>query len=261
MRFNHYVPPPPLGHFVQLFWTYEGEARPWAQERLLPQGTSEIVVDLDASSSDGVMSGPHSHYFVLDTTRPQHLVGVHFRPGGAFPFMAMPLCELRNAVVTLDSLWGAGLARELRDRLGDTRTDQERFAIVERVLLARAGTRLHHHPAVAYALDAFMRVPHRRTIADVGRHVGLSQRRFIELFNREVGLSPKVFCRVRRFQCAVSVAHRDLPRNVNWTDLALDCGYFDQAHFIHDFEEFSGLTPTAWAAQRAEHVNHVPIRD
>jgi AraC-like DNA-binding protein len=89
--------------------------------------------------------------------------------------------------------------------------------------------------------------------------VGLSQRRFIELFNEQVGLTPKVFCRVRRFQHAIRRAHRN--RAINWSELAVDCGYFDQAHLIHDFQAFSGLTPAAWAAQRTNHLNHVPILD
>ena len=257
MQFTPYVPPPPLGDFVELLWTFHGGATPWTQERLLPQGTTELVIDLETESFDGVVAGPHSRYFVLDTSQPRSLVGVHFKPGGAFPFVPPPLYELSNAVVPLDALWG-NLAYELRDRLGDAQTDKECFAIVERVLLERAGSRLAHHPAVAYALRQFTRVPHRRTVAEVTAQIGLSQRRFIELFTREVGLAPKVFCRVRRFQAAVAAAHRARP---DWTAVALDCGYFDQAHFIHDFEEFSGLTPSAWAAQRTEHVNHVPIRD
>lgn len=258
MDVRYRVPRAPLDAFVELIWLFDGAPRPWNQERLLPQGTVELVVDLEEPANDGVVSGPHSRFFLLDTSRPQRLVGVHFKPGGAFPFMRPPMHELRNRVAALDSLWGSA-ARELRERVGNARTDEEIFHIVERTLLARASDRLQRHPAVGFALKEFTRVPHVRTIADVSRHIGLSQRRFIQVFAEEVGLTPKVFCRVRRFQAAVNRAHRH--GHPNWTELAIDCGYFDQAHFIHDFEEFSGLTPSAWAAQRTEHVNHVPIRD
>ena len=118
---------------------------------------------------------------------------------------------------------------------------------------------MQHHPAVAFALREFMRVPLMRTVTDVSATVGLSQRRFIQLFSQQVGLTPKVFCRVRRFQRAIRTAHQE--RQVNWSELALDCGYFDQAHFIHDFQAFSGLTPSAWDAQRIDSVTHVPVRD
>lgn len=258
MNIRFHVPPAPLDAFVELVWLFEGPPEPWAQERLLPQGTTELVVNLAGRPSGDVVSGPHSRFFLLDTSRPRRLVGVHFKPGGAFPFLRPPLDELRNGVIPLDCLWGA-TARELRERLGDARSDEDAFRIVDRILLARAGDRLRRHPAVAYALREFMRVPHVRTVANVSHRVGLSQRRFIELFADQVGLTPKVFCRVRRFQAAVAQGHRE--RQPNWIALALDCGYFDQAHFIHDFQEFSGLTPSAWAAQRTEQVNHVPIRD
>jgi AraC-like DNA-binding protein len=249
---------PPLDAFVALIWTCEREPARWAQERLLPGGSVELVVDLAAPASVDCISGPHSRFFVLDTTMRQRLVGVHFKPGGAFPFVRPPLVELRNAEVTLDGLWGA-TAREFRERLGEAATDEERFTIVERVLLEQGRGRMRHHPAVAFALREFTRVPHIRTVADVSDAVGLSQRRFIERFSQEVGLTPKVFCRIRRFQRAVRCAHRN--RSVNWSEVAVDCGYFDQAHLIHDFQAFSGLTPSAWAAQRTEHVNHVPILD
>jgi AraC-like DNA-binding protein len=251
-------PGPPLNAFVDLLWICEREPERWPMERLLPGGSVELVVDLAGPASGDVVSGPHSRFFLLDTTRYQRLVGVHFKPGGAFPFIRPPLVELRNAEAPLDALWGR-LARELRDRLGEADTDEERFTIVENVLTEQGRNRMRHHPAVEFALRTFTQAPSVRSVGEVSVAVGLSQRRFIELFNDEVGLTPKVFCRVRRFQRAIRAAHGT--RVVNWSDLALDCGYFDQAHLIHDFQAFSGLTPAAWAAQRTDHVNHVPILD
>jgi AraC-like DNA-binding protein len=96
-------------------------------------------------------------------------------------------------------------------------------------------------------------------VADVSGKIALSSRRFIQVFTDEVGLTPKLFCRVRRFQEAVR--RIGTGQRVNWAIVALDCGYFDQAHFIHDFRAFSGLNPSAYAAQRTEHLNHVPILD
>jgi AraC-like DNA-binding protein len=249
---------PPLSAFVDVIWTCDRDPEPWPQERLLPEGSVELVVDLAAPAGNEVVSGPHSKFFLLDTTLRQKLVGVHFKPGGAFPFLGPPLVELRNVEAPLDALWGR-FARELREKLGAARSDDEQCTIVERMLLERGRDRMQHHPAVNFALREFMRVPHARTVAAVGDAVGLSQRRFIELFSEEVGLTPKVFCRIQRFQRAIRSAHGS--RSVSWSELAIDCGYFDQAHLIHDFQAFSGLTPAAWAAQRTDHVNHVPIRD
>jgi AraC-like DNA-binding protein len=72
-----------------------------------------------------------------------------------------------------------------------------------------------------------------------------------------VGLAPKVFCRVRRFQRVLRMLHKTT--QVDWADVALECGYYDQAHFIHDFQSFCGLTPSAYLAAATPHLNHVPL--
>jgi methylphosphotriester-DNA--protein-cysteine methyltransferase len=90
--------------------------------------------------------------------------------------------------------------------------------------------------------------------------IGLSQRRFIQVFRDEVGLTPKLFCRIQRFQEVLRRIGKG--QQFEWVDVALDCGYYDQAHFINDFQAFSGLNPTAYLAHpRDRNPNHVPIRD
>ena len=80
----------------------------------------------------------------------------------------------------------------------------------------------------------------------------------LDLFTAEVGLTPKVFSRLRRFRRALDrVADRPA---VDWTVIALECGYYDQAHFIHDFRSFAGMTPTAYEQCRVS-LNHVAILD
>jgi AraC-like DNA-binding protein len=257
MNFRHRRPGLPLGDFVELLWLCDVDPLPWTQERLLPGGSVELVVDLAPTSHKAVMSGPHSRFFLLHTSQRRSLAGVHFKPGGAFAFLAVPLHELRDTVVPLDTLWG-GVAGELRERLADADTDDERFVTMEEILLGQGRNRMQRHPAVRYALREFMRVPCAQSVAQVAARVGLSQRRFTECFTNQVGLTPKVFYRLRRFQAAIRQVHRK--GCTDWTGLALDCGYFDQAHFIHDFHAFSGLTPSAWDAQRISSINHVPIR-
>ena len=93
------------------------------------------------------------------------------------------------------------------------------------------------------------------SVAAVTDAIGLSAKRFIERFKIEVGMTPKRYCRIRRFQRAVTMASRGC--HVEWTQVALDCGYFDQAHFIHDFRSFAGLTPTAYQSARTSFQNHV----
>jgi AraC-like DNA-binding protein len=271
MIYRTYIPPPPLADFVELFWLYEGYAPSHAKERVLPSGPVELVINLrddrlrvyDVQHVDqcqhfraALICGPHSESFVIDTAQQASLIGVHFRPGGAFPFFTAPACELHNAHVSLDTLWGA-TASDLRAQLLAAETPEVKFRTLTQFLLAQAALPLARHPAVAFALQEFHSTPHPRTITDVTEHIGLSARRFIQVFKEQVGLTPKLFCRVRRFQRVLHCIRKG--QHVEWADIALACGYFDQAHFIHDFRAFSGLNPTAYLIHQSEHLNHVPL--
>jgi AraC-like DNA-binding protein len=133
----------------------------------------------------------------------------------------------------------------------------EAFRILEEALKERLEQRLLPHPAVRHALGSFARTAHTASIAEVREAVGLSHRRFVEVFTRAVGLAPKPFCRLQRFQRVVRLAHRR--RRIRWSEVAIACGYSDQSHLNHDFRAFSGLTPTDWASSRTVFANHVRI--
>jgi AraC-like DNA-binding protein len=256
MIYRRQAPPPPLSDFVELLWLFENAASSHASERVLPTGTVELVINLGdntTGSFDAVVAGPHSRFFVLDTSRPSSIIGVHFKPSGAFPFFALPVGELRNRHVPLEALLGRRAA-ELRERLLAAEGAEAKLLLLGRMLLSLLQRPQSRHAAVGHALAAFRRGPRR--IADVVDETGLSPRRFIGLFSDEVGLTPKSFCRIRRFQRTVELLHR--AQAVDWAETALACGYCDQSHMIHDFQDFAGLSPANYLARRSEHMNHVP---
>jgi AraC-like DNA-binding protein len=250
---------------------YEADPPPDRRERALPTGTVELIFSLDPTplrvfergdaqrSRDlqgPLIYGPHSEFFVLDRARHPAIMGVHFKIGGAAALLGLPAGELHNMVVPLEALWGSA-AYELRDRLCDARLPAERFRILERALIERLPMLPARHPAVAFALRELM--PGSARVADVTDQIGLSGRRFAQLFRDQVGLTPKLFCRIRRFQDVLQqVEQARLPL---WADLALSCGYFDQAHFIHDFRAFAGVSPGVYLAQRGHQRNHVVLPD
>ena len=271
MLYLAHKPSPPLSDFVDLFWLYEGYDVPHKRERLLPDGTVELVINLKEDrirvyDSDQakqfqtipgcVVSGPRSEFFVIDTDSEACTIGVHFKAGGAFPFFRFPPAELSNQSVGLDCLWGAASAR-LRERLLESATPQQKFSVMECCLLEELWKPLERHPAVSFALHQFLQRAQAPSVSQVVGQVGFSQRRFIEIFDNEVGLTPKRFCRVSRFQKVIRTAHAQ--GELNWTQLALGCGYYDQAHFIHDFQSFAGITPSEYLERRTPHVNHVPM--
>ena len=147
----HYRPPAPLSAYVDLFWYYAGFVREHAKERLLPTGTVELVINLhedevrtyDPDDTDichrlpgSVVVGVHSRYFVLDTSEQNDVIGIHFKPGGAYRFLAPPADAFRNAHVDLQAVWGP-LAVEVRERLLEAATTEAKFALLEQALLSR----------------------------------------------------------------------------------------------------------------------------
>ena len=260
----------PLDEFVDVFWLFGNAAQAATKERALPDGCVQFIVNLreDRTSiydrhdfrvretfNGCALVGPQSEFAVIDGGGPIELAGIHFKPGGAFPFLSPPAGELHGLQLPLDVLWG-GMAAAMRERLLEARTPHEQFNVMEQVLLARMTRPLSRHPAVDFALRQFAG-GRSQAIADVTARTGLSSRRFIELFRGEVGLTPKLFCRVRRFQRVLRCIASGKP--VVWADVALDAGYFDQAHFIHDFRAFSGINPSAYMETRPWHMNHVPL--
>jgi AraC-like DNA-binding protein len=271
MLYRTHRPAPPLAGFIERFWMCS-DAPPHDRERILPSGTIELVINLrddeiriyDPSHLDrckrfsgAVVSGTYSGFFVIDPLQHASILGVHFRPGGASPFLGMPADELADTHVDLETLWGRRLAVELRERLCAAATPAERFSLVEEALLSRLRQPPERHGAVPEALGAFERPGEELRVRDVAGLVGLSQRRFIQFFAAEVGLKPKLYSRVRRFQRARALA-RHAPA-VDWARIAADCGYFDQSHLIRDFLAFSGLSPADYLRRRSERVlpNHV----
>lgn len=266
-----YIPKPPLAAFVDKIWLYDGYELPHLKERRLPDGSMELVINLHEDTiriydrqnheqfqcfTGSVISGAHTECFVIDTASQTSIIGVHFNPGSAFPFLTLPAGELHNAHISIDMLWGP-TANDLRNQLLEAGSTDTKFHILEQFLLTHTAHPLVRHPAITFALKEFQSVPNTRTIAEVTEQIGLSPRRFIQIFREEVGLTPKQFCRVRRFQETLCLINRG--EQIEWTDIALTCGYFDQSHFNHDFRVFSGLNPSTYLMYRGEHRNHVPL--
>ena len=136
--FRHYVPKQPLSEFVGLFWYRRGHDVPCSKERILPMGTVELVINLGSGrSSESGISGPHSRSFIIERTFRDQLLGVHFKLGGAFPFLGFPFGDLHNLGITLDDLWGERRAGQLLCLLHDAKTVEMKFHLTNLVNFLR----------------------------------------------------------------------------------------------------------------------------
>jgi AraC-like DNA-binding protein len=247
-----------LAAFVEQFWYCEGYDVPHRKERVIPNGRFQLIIDLSESTAPPLVVGMRTRYSVLDTAQLRCMMGIVFRAGGARALLNVSAGEFYNREVPLDLVMGRTAAADLRDRLREAATPSERFHILEMSLLdavrARAQEKLALHPAVRYALREFQNAPHIRKVLDVTKDAGLSRRRFAQLFREQIGLTPKLYCRLHRFRDVVR--RISAGTSVDWADLAVAGGYCDQAHLAHEFRAFSGLTPSAWLAHHRPFTNH-----
>ncbi|GHO99920.1 AraC family transcriptional regulator [Reticulibacter mediterranei] len=271
--FHQYTPQPPLSFFVEHFWLSQGPVPAHSKERRLPDGSISLIINLHderirlydqhhsdqlLSYSNVLLSGAHAEFVLLDTTCLAEVLGVQFKPGGTVPFLPFPASDLHNDFLSLDNVWGPD-AFALRECLCAFDQPQRRFQLMEHFLLARLKRSHEIHPVVVFALGALEKAPTPPTITAIVEQIGLSRTRFIQLFRETVGVTPKQFARLQRFQRVLCSIEQN--RSQSWIELALTYGYYDQAHFIHDFQAFSGLTPSAYLAQYDQHRNHVPYHE
>ena len=271
MLFLQRTPAPPLDRGIAFIWVCRQPTRPLALERVLPTGAAQLIINLRedvtrtydpdrqflcTETSGTILTGVQSSYQVIDTSEQEDVAGVAFRPGGTRGFARVPSHEIADLDIPLDDLWRARLGSALRARVLEAKAPQARLDVIETVLREH-WTASTLHPAVAFALATFHRAPAITSIARVTEASGLSPKRFVEHFKREVGLTPKRYCRVRRFQRVIAQTHRG--RAIEWAQVAADCGYFDQAHLIHEFRSFAGITPVAYESSLTAFQNHVRI--
>jgi AraC-like DNA-binding protein len=272
MTILKHFPASPLSEVVELFW-YRGHdtvaAHDASREAILPDGCAHFVINLSENRiglyectesnrltmlNGSIFCGPQSSpYAILPAATA--VIGVLFRPAGVFRLLSAPTEEFRNAHIPLEFALGG---HNLREQLIAVETPTARFLLLEGFLLRQLQRPLSLHRAVAYAVKAFEHDSFL-SVSAVLHKIGLSERRFSRIFSEQVGLTPKLFQRVRRFQRTMA----SLPSHgeVDWAGTATANGYYDQAHFINDFHAFSSVTPAAFFASRVVQRNHLPLRN
>ena len=253
-----YKPPFPLSRYVEHIWRAANSGMPSSRRRVYPNGAMALVIHLKKPTAsyyfdDRVLSvrvpllaGPYSMSFHMDPSESTEVIGVLFRPGTGRMFFPVAAHELHNDDIALSDLF-PGEADRLLNALCAAPSEDAQFLVVEKYLSRKLERAAPIPPAVAYAIEQLSREGALRSIRKIQLDTGFSHTRFIQLFREQVGLTPKLFGRVRRFPALLGSIEKRLP--VNWAGLAADCGYFDQAHLIHDFRVFAGVTPLEYSRQ------------
>ena len=233
MRYREFAPGADAGRFVACYWMLEG-ATPGDVQRVVPDGRAELILNLDQpfeSLQDGRWQAQPQTFFAGQLTGPLRLrapsatriLGVRFRPGGAGQLLGVPMQETTDRVIPAADL---GLRS-----LGELTT----VAALERALPA-----MERGSPDELADEAARLLAAAPDVGAVAVRLGVSSRQLERRFKRRVGMSPKHFARIRRFQ---RVFHAMEGCSLGWVGAAAACGYYDQAHLIRDFRDFAGEAP------------------
>lgn len=271
------APLPSLAGLVQSVWSSApGQAGQTASGRsrefILPSGEMHLVIRLSGppirifeNSGDlagqslgyAVVGGARAAFYAKDVPAASQAIGVQLLPGAAQALLGLPADEVAGQHVRLDDLWGQGAAR-MREQLLAAASPAKRMWLIQTLLLARLRqVPAPAKPAITCALAQLKAgIGVRETVAQSG----YSHRHFIHQFSQAVGLPPKLYGRVQRFQRALGLMQRCGTAQVpGLPDVALGAGYSDQPHFNREFRHFAGLTPEQYLRTPVVSPNHVPV--
>jgi AraC-like DNA-binding protein len=256
MAFQRQMPHSALLGKISAYTDYIELGGAGIRRRELPSGDIAIIINFGEpfritdsrgaygplTPATGFIAGLHNGYAISESTGRSACVEFRLLPIVAHRLLRERMSLFYGQVVDLEAVFGVE-ARRLSQRLAAAPNSAVRFAIVEHFLLRR----LNEHainPALAEAVIRLRASGGSLPIRDLAVEIGYSGKHMITLFRDAVGATPKVYARLLRLERAVKMIHK--AQRAGWAEIALACGYYDQAHFIREFRQFTGDTPTAF---------------
>lgn len=272
MNFHLHQPSGFLSHYIESIVFFDSYSPAHTVEQMLPDGYQDLVIDLTdqpkyifdnhslsikQKCTDAWLSGTRTSLLTIDAGGVNSsMLVIRFKHGAAFHFTHMPITEIKDLVIDTDLIFGDKI-KTLRADINSTTLISEKLKKVERFLERQL---LHDEvpPVISFAVKAIKSNPSTQTIEWIANKTGYSQKHFISMFKKHLGITPKAFQKIQRFQRVVFEI--ESTNQINWSQLSLDCGYYDQAHFINEFKAFSGYSPKNYLQVKGPIINYIPLR-
>ena len=247
LRVSRHSPSPPLACCIAYYWRVAWDlrgAQPHLQETL-PHPNIYLVFEENRLQIRGVSTSK----FVRILREQGFAFGVKFRPGGFRPFLRAPASSLTNRIVAANSVFSAD-GDELEATLNCCRTEREMVETVDAFFLRHAPPPDPNVELADRLVGEILRQPQIRTVEDLANHTGFGKRSLQRLFRDYVGIPPKWV--IRRYRLHELIDLLEAALQESWSDLALQLGYFDQAHLINDFKAITGYSPAGYFSNNAK---------
>ncbi|MFN6945031.1 MAG: DUF6597 domain-containing transcriptional factor [Cytophagaceae bacterium] len=255
MNYQTFQPHPDLEALVKCYWILEIPAEFDApKQRIIPDGCIEMAFILGndikryTSETDFIIQpramvlGQTIEPFFIEPTGYVNTFAIRFYPYGFANFITAPIKNLANKETPLKLLFGNKESEELENKISQAKSTEERISIIETFLLATLNSKMTIDKIVKTTIDALLSTNGNSPINSVVKDDSSKRRQLERKFLKQIGISPKQLGKVIRLQAALKILLNN--KDENLTNIAYESAYYDQAHFIRDFKEFTGTTPS-----------------
>ncbi|MBK8449547.1 MAG: helix-turn-helix transcriptional regulator [Saprospiraceae bacterium] len=272
MIFEQYHLPTNLKYHIESILYFKGLNPNHSIERIVPTGHVFVVFELDnipRNTYDNKtlrpletytkvwVSGTHRKFISISAHQQSEMLAIQFKPAGAFPFLHCPIQELNDKVVSAKEIFGTEVL-ELREEILIAENPHAKFNLVSNWLEERFNNKKE---APEYLLDFIERLQNE-PVTNLNKIIDTypaTQKQLIEHFKKYVGLTPKYYHRILRFNEILKIINKN--ERLPWTEVAYSCDYSDQSHFIKEFFLFSGFNPKEFIKMEfpKERTNFFPL--
>lgn len=271
MVFKQKIPEAELAEYVLSIVYYKDFKVEHTMDKFLPDGTTNLVINLydepryiyDNSTlnkkqecKECWFSGMQTEYLTISSDNESEMLVVSFKAGGSFPFIDQNLYQFINKVVHAKNVFPNIL--ELRTQLIQTHESDHKIKVAEDWLKANLKNDSFSGEIIQHFVKQIQNATGSLKFKEIAKQSGYSQKQFIHLFKKHVGLTPKQFHRIVRFNEILNAIFKK--EVVDWTYVVHEFGYYDQAHFIKDFQAFSGHNPKKYIDEQGDWQNYIPLR-
>ncbi len=258
MDYKTYAPNTDLSAFIKCYWTLEAPKNNKPEkQRIVPDGCMEMIFhygDLYKQYLDegryiiqpkSFVFGQITHHLNIEPTGETGIFAVRFNPDGFAPFVTIPNNDMENRAVPLQELFGNDgihLEKELLNAL----TNEDRVKIVESFLLKILITPRFIDSITKSSVEIILQLNGQITTDELSDQLNIHRRQLERKFSSVIGLSPKQLSKIIRIQSTLKMMANN--QFTSLTSVAYEGNYYDQAHFIKDFKEFTGMSPKKFYA-------------
>ena len=249
-NYQEYNPDTRLTPWIKNYWSADRFFEGHVTSKVFPDGCVDIIFTFDKTKGYAYANlfGTTTSFIEVDCPQSTQMFGIRFKPAGITAFTRIPIHELTNQSVDLNVLETL-FEKSFYETLPEKQTFAEIVAHTNRCLLKQLPRLYLSNEQIAHAVDRISLTHGRLNLAEMASEVCLCQRHFERKFKSAIGISPKMFAKILRFNYAVKYLHNHIDKDLE--TIAEECGYYDYTHLQKDFKSLSGDTPSELRAKKS----------